>query len=108
MDKVILKREIEALVGSYNSDEIIRNLKEKFNDNIETEEIEKVITELKLEKRTTLGLVLMATGAFIGFISMLFTVLEVIPDWRNFIMFGITSLAIIIVFAGCYLVFEKN
>lgn len=108
MDKVILKREIESLVSSYTSDEIIKYLKGRSNDNINTEDVEQLITEIKLEKRTTLGLLLMAIGSFIGFISMLFTVLELIPDWRDFFMFGLTSIAIIIVVAGCYLVFEKN
>ncbi|MBK8847416.1 MAG: hypothetical protein IPO27_13065 [Bacteroidetes bacterium] len=76
MDKVVLKREIEAISNSTDSKEIIRNLKERFKDSVETEEIEQIMAELKLEKRTFLGWALMAVGSVIGFISMLLTVLR--------------------------------
>lgn len=108
MDKVILKKEIEAITSTTDSTEIIRRLKEKFNDTVDAEEIEKALIELKLEKRTMVGWVLMAIGSIIGFFSMVLTVMEVMPEWRNFIMYGLTTIAILIAFAGCYFVFEKN
>lgn len=60
----------------------------------------------RYSKRQAKGFVFASTGAFLGFISCLLTVLNPIPELYNIILFGLTSLAILLIFIGLYLVFE--
>lgn len=57
-------------------------------------------------RRQTNGLVLMGIGAFIGFISCVFTMLDIAPDFRGVLLYGITTLGVSIAFWGMYLLFE--
>ena len=57
-------------------------------------------------KRQFTGFVLMAIGAFIGFLSCILTVSEFFPEWYNFILYGLTIIGVSIVFMGLYFVFE--
>jgi len=58
--------------------------------------------KLKLKKRSSLGIGFMITGAFVGFISCALSIATPHPIF----LYGLTSLAIIIVFIGLYLIFE--
>jgi len=58
--------------------------------------------KLKLKKRSSLGIGFMVTGAFVGFISCVLSIATPHPVF----LYGLTSLAIIIVFIGLYLIFE--
>ncbi len=57
-------------------------------------------------KRQFTGFLCMAIGAFIGFISCLLAIIDPLPELHNFFLYGLTSIAVIIVFIGLYLVFE--
>jgi hypothetical protein len=57
-------------------------------------------------KRQFTGFVLMGIGAFLGFISCLLTVLKPFPEFYSIILYGLTTLAIAIIFWGLYFVFE--
>lgn len=75
----------------------------------ESESIEEIIGKYKkylLEIRTRKGLLFMAIGAVLGFLSCIFTVYNVFPDFRDFFLYGLTSIAVVVVFLGCYFVFE--
>ena len=61
---------------------------------------------LRNAKRQFTGFVLMAIGAFIGFLSCVLTVSEFFPEWYNFILYGLTIIGVSIVFMGLYFVFE--
>ncbi len=62
--------------------------------------------KLKNAKKQFTGFVLMAVGAFMGFVSCVLTIVNPIPELYNIILFGLTSLAILVICAGMYFVFE--
>jgi magnesium-transporting ATPase (P-type) len=72
----------------------------------EINDIIKVYQSLQYEKRRRTGFILMGLGAFLGFISCLLTMIDLIPALTGVFLYGFTSLAVIIVIYGCYLVFE--
>jgi hypothetical protein len=57
-------------------------------------------------KRQFRGFVFAALGAFLGFVSCLLTVLNPVPELYNLILFGLTSVAILLIFIGLYFLFE--
>ncbi len=61
---------------------------------------------LRNAKRQVNGFICMGLGAFIGFISCILSALNPIPELYNVILFGLTSVAILIVFLGMYFLFE--
>jgi hypothetical protein len=58
-------------------------------------------------KRQTNGFICMGVGAFLGFISCMLTVINPVPALYYYILYGLTSISITIIFIGLYLVFEK-
>ena len=62
--------------------------------------------KLRNEKKRFSGFICLATGAFLGFVSCVLTVINPIPDLYNIILFGLTSVSILIICLGLYLVFE--
>ena len=60
----------------------------------------------KVSKKQFKGFVLMGLGAFLGFVSCVLSLVNPIPELYNLILFGLTSLAIIIIVAGMYFLFE--
>jgi len=52
------------------------------------------------------GFVFAAIGAMTGFISCLLSVLNPVPELFNLFLYGFTSVAIILVVAGLYFLFE--
>ena len=73
---------------------------------------ESITTQLKVYKRLCnakkqfMGFVFMAVGAFLGFVSCVLSLINPIPELYNVILFGLTSVAIIVIFIGMYCVFE--
>ena len=57
-------------------------------------------------KRQMNGFVCLTIGAFLGFISCVCTLANVIPSFYYEILYGLTSIAITIIFVGLYFVFE--
>ena len=66
----------------------------------------KAFKRLRNAKRQMTGFVCMGIGAFLGFISCMLTVINPIPELYNIILFGLTSIAILIICLGMYFVFE--
>ncbi len=60
----------------------------------------------KKSKRQFTGFVLMGLGAILGFISCLLTLLNPFPEFYNLILYGLTTVAITIIFWDLYFVFE--
>lgn len=52
------------------------------------------------------GFICAGIGAFLGFISCLLSIVNPIPELFNIILFGLTSIAILVIFFGLYLLFE--
>lgn len=57
-------------------------------------------------KRQFSGFVCMAIGAFLGFVSCVLSITNPIPELFNVILYGLTSIAIILIGRGMYCVFE--
>lgn len=66
----------------------------------------KAYQKLKIAKRQNTAFVLLLIGAFLGFLSFLLAVTNVAPAFHTFNLYGITSIAGIIIFIGLYLLFE--
>ena len=62
--------------------------------------------KLRRDKRQTVGFVVTAAGALLGFISCVLSLTNPIPSLYDFILFGVTSVAILLIVAGMYLIFE--
>lgn len=66
----------------------------------------KAFKKARHAKRLSAGFVFMAMGATLGFISTVLTLINPVPELYNYILYGLTSVAILIAFWGLYLVFE--
>ena len=64
------------------------------------------IKKMRNERRRSTGFICMATGAFLGFLSCVLTITHALPHMYDFIMYGLTSIAVCIVVLGLYYVFE--
>lgn len=62
--------------------------------------------KLKNARKLQAGFVCMAVGALLGFVSCMLSIINPVPALYNVILFGLTSVAICIIFLGLYLVFE--
>ncbi len=62
--------------------------------------------KLKQERKQTMGFVVTAAGALLGFISCVLSLTNPFPALYDFILFGVTSFAILLIIAGMYLIFE--
>lgn len=61
---------------------------------------------LKNAKKQVNGFICMAAGALLGFISCVLTLANPIPELYNVILFGLTSVAILLICLGMYFLFE--
>jgi len=57
-------------------------------------------------KRRFTGFIYTGIGAFLGFIACVLTLINPVPELYHLVLYGLTTLAIIFVFAGLYFVFE--
>ena len=62
--------------------------------------------KVKYARRQNAGFIYVAIGAFLGFISCVVNMINPIPEWNDFFLYGLTSLAIVIVFTGLFYIFE--
>ncbi len=77
----------------------------QFNDE-QIAEMLALYKKKKLSDRTRKGLYMLGIGSFIGFVSCLFTVLGIAPEFRDFILYGLTTIGISVALVGGYYVFE--
>jgi hypothetical protein len=76
---------------------------------LELELIAQYLKEYKrhcIAKRQYRGFIFCASGAFLGFVSCILTVFNPVPELYNYILYGLTSVAIMLIFAGLYFLFE--
>ncbi|MFM9945884.1 MAG: hypothetical protein ACKVQB_11715 [Bacteroidia bacterium] len=66
----------------------------------------KEFNRLKYAKRQSMGFGLAGIGALLGFISCVLTMVNPVPELINFFLYGLTSIAVLIFFAGFYFIFE--
>ncbi len=100
-------RRLKEWLESNCSVEQIRNelMLAGFNE----DEIEQTLIAYKKyqsERRQKPGFIYMSAGAFLGFLSCVLTMMDLIPLLTGFFLYGLTTIAICVVLYGCYLVFE--
>ncbi len=61
---------------------------------------------LRNAKKQFAGFIYMALGAFMGFLSCVLSIINPVPQLYQVFLFGLTSLAILLICYGLYLVFE--
>jgi hypothetical protein len=61
---------------------------------------------LLFSKRRFNGFLCAGLGAILGFISCLLTIINPVPELYNLILFGLTSVAILLICVGLYFLFE--
>ena len=96
----------EWLAENLSPQDIEADLQQK---GLDEDSIIEIIREYKNQrnaKKQFKGFVMMAVGAFIGFLSCVLTLTEVYPQWYGFILYGLTFIGVTIVFIGLYFVFE--
>lgn len=94
-------------IRGLDRDTIINELKKSSHSELEIGDIIKSYEKYKDNKRLRKGFVLMGLGSFLGFLSCVITMLDIMPDFRHFILYGLTTIGVSIAFIGCYFVFEK-
>ena len=57
-------------------------------------------------KRQFTGFVCLAAGAFLGFISCVLTLINPVPELYNWILYGLTSVAVVVIVLGLYYLLE--
>lgn len=62
--------------------------------------------KIKSAKRRLKGFICLGAGAFLGFLSCILTVINPVPELYNWILFGLTSIAILLICFGLYNIFE--
>ncbi|HSF45326.1 MAG TPA: hypothetical protein VLA58_04925 [Chitinophagaceae bacterium] len=62
--------------------------------------------KFKIARKQFVGFFCMGLGAFLGFVSCVLTLVNPIPELYNLILFGLTSVAILIIVIGMYFLFE--
>ncbi len=87
-------KSIKAEMEAFGYDE--ETINEKLNE----------FKKRKLANRQTNGFICLAIGATLGFVSCLLTVLNPIPEIYYWVLYGLTSTAILIICLGLYFVFE--
>lgn len=103
VDKIVLERWANEKL---EPDTVAGLLQEK---GIDAESIKahlKAYRQLRNARKQFTGFVCMAAGTFLGFASCVLSLINPIPELYNVILFGFTSVAILIIVAGMYLVFE--
>ena len=60
----------------------------------------------KYGKRQFAGFICLGAGAFLGFISCILTLVNPVPELYNLILYGLTSIAMVLIFFGLYYLFE--
>lgn len=60
----------------------------------------------RADERQRTGFILSAVGSLFCFVSCILTLINPLPELREFILFGITSLGVVVIFVGFYYIFE--
>lgn len=57
-------------------------------------------------KRSSNGFIFLAAGSVLGFISCLLSLTNPVPELYYWILYGLTGIAVTIIFIGLFLIFE--
>lgn len=60
----------------------------------------------KIRQKQSNGFIVTGTGAVLGFISCVLTLTNPVPELFHVILYGLTSVALLLIMLGLYLIFE--
>lgn len=92
--------------GIHTDHTLTEELKQHGLDSLQIIETLNFFKKKRLDERQTIGFVLAGIGSFLGFLSCVFTMLDVFPEFRGFVLYGLTSLGIVVATLGLYFIFE--
>lgn len=62
--------------------------------------------KMRSAKRQNTGFMVLGIGAVLGFIGCVMALVNPIPGLYNFFLFGVTMVAVVVIFIGFYFIFE--
>jgi hypothetical protein len=83
--------------------------KELYDKGLDAETVSTNLKEykrLRNAKKQFAGFICMGLGAFLGFLSCVLSIINPLPELYSVFLFGLTSIAILVIVYGLYLVFE--
>lgn len=66
----------------------------------------KEFKKFKYAKRQLTGFICLGVGASLGFVSCLLSIINPVPELYYWFLYGLTSVAILVIFLGLYYVLE--
>jgi hypothetical protein len=66
----------------------------------------KAFTQTKIKARQNSAFIFLLLGSFVGFLSFVLSVTNLIPNLHSFFLYGLTSISVLIIFIGLYYLFE--
>lgn len=101
----------EAILNKWINDKLdVKSIQEKLAaDGLDEDVIAMHVTAFRkqrIARRQFIGFIYLAAGAFLGFISCVLTLINPVPSLYELILYGLTSVAILIIMVGLYYVFE--
>lgn len=97
---------VKALKDNWDLDLLKEKLAGEGHDEVSMDLLVREFKKLHNARRQSIGFVLMAIGAFLGLLSCLLTIFNPFPELFNLVLYGLTSLAVIVAFIGLYYIFE--
>lgn len=97
---------LQALKNNWETEKVSEQLFAQGHDEMSVDLLLREFKKLRNAKRQQLGFLLSGIGAFLGLFSCLLTIFNPFPELFNVILYGLTSVAIIIAFVGLYYIFE--
>ncbi len=89
-----------------SEDVIVNDLRQNGMDSLQIIEVLNFCKKKANDEKQNTGFMLTGIGAFIGFLSCVFTMLDLLPEFRGFMLYGLTSIALVFIFIGLYFIFE--
>lgn len=97
---------LQALKNNWETEKVSEQLFAQGHDEMSVDLLLREFKKLRNAKRQQIGFLLAGVGAFLGLLSCLLTIFNPFPELFNVILYGLTSVAIIIAFVGLYYIFE--
>lgn len=94
------------IAGKHSPDQIRETLIRLGHDDASIEQHLHAFRKKRYAERQWIGSLCLVAGAITGFIGCVLSIIDPVPEMHGVFLYGMTSAAIIMVFAGLYMVFE--
>lgn len=96
----------EWLAAKLDPDAVEKKLQEKGFTADEVKTHLKEFRKVRNARRLSAGMVYVTIGSVLGCLSTFLTIFNPVPELYYYILYGLTSVAVLILFWGLYLIFE--